>query len=244
LKISVVIPSYNGWDRLSELCIKIKESLLNNFNLEDFEIIIVDDGSQERSDTYVKNLRDTGMVLKGVFLNKNCGQQLATLAGLRIAKGDYIVTMDDDLSHKPEDIKKLISMAENDNLDAVFGIPKNSRSGILRNTGSGLRDVIFYLFFRKPRKVSVSSFRVLNRFLVNKIINDVSEYKYLSVDILKNTKAIGNVKVEYHRESGRGSRYNFFELSSLALSLISCSRIFPKIIRKSKIASGMEWDLI
>ncbi len=243
MKISVVIPSFNGWGRLSELCIKIKTSILTIFDLEDFEIIIVDDGSNNRSDEQIIELRNMGMDVKGVFLNKNYGQQFATLAGLKVSGGDYIVTMDDDLSHNPEDILKLISLAEN-NFDVVYGIPVNSGAGFLRIAGSDLRDLVFNIFFRKPREVFVSSFRIMNRFLVNKIISDISEYKYLSVEILKYTKEIGNIKVVYRREADDKSRYSFFELSSLAISLISCSRIFPKIIRKSDTASEMEWNLI
>jgi len=244
LKLSVVIPSYNGWDRLGELCLKIKKSLFNNSRLEDFEIIIVDDGSKNRSDQQIIELRNMGIDVKGVFLKQNYGQQLATLAGLRNTRGDYIITLDDDLSHNPEDFAELLSLVENDNFDVVFGIPENSRTGLLRNTGSGIRDIIFNIFFKKPKGTYVSSFRILNRSLVDKITGDISEYRYLSVEILKHTRAIGNIRVVYNRESGKNSRYGFIQLSFLAFSLISCSLIFPKIIRKSKIASEMKWELI
>ena len=244
MKLSVVIPSYNGWDRLGELCLKIKKSLFNNSRLEDFEIIIVDDGSKNRSDKQIIELRNMGIDVKGVFLNKNYGQQLATLAGLRNVRGDYIITLDDDLSHNPENFAELLLEIENKNFDAVFGIPQKSRTGLIRKSGSGIRDIIFNVFFNKPKKVYVSSFRILNRSLVDKIVNDISEYRYLSVEILKHTQAIGNIQVVYNRESGKNSRYGFIQLSLLAFSLISCSLIFPKIIRKSKIASEMKWELI
>jgi len=243
LKISVVIPSYNGWDRLEELCKKIKNHLLLNYNLEDFEIIIVDDGSYQRLDNIILNLRSLGIDIKGIFLKHNYGQQLATLAGLQVSKGEYIFTIDDDLSHNPEDFSELLLLIQKDKYDVVFGIPKISRIGLLRRSGSGLRDIIFSIFFRMPGGLSVSSFRILNRKLVDTIISDISEYKYLSVEILKCTNLIGNIKVKYNRNLKESSRYGFFKLSLLAFSLISCSRIFPERIRKSTVAEEMEWEL-
>ncbi len=244
MKISVVIPSYNGWDRLEKLCKKIKKHLILNYNLEDFEIIIVDDGSYHRPDIIILNLRSMGIDVKGVFLKKNYSQQLATLAGLQVSQGDYILTLDDDLSHNPEDLIKLLTLIEREKLDVVFGVAKNGRKGLLRSGGSAIRDCIFKIFFSMPKKLTVSSFRILSRSLVNTIIGDISEYRYLSVEILKYTKAIGNIKVTYKRESGNTSRYGFIKLISLAFSLIRCSNIFPVIIRRSKNASEMEWDII
>lgn len=243
LKVSVVVPSYNGWDRLGELCGKIKTSLILNSNVEDFEIIIVDDGSETGPDNIIKDLRSTGIDIKGVFLKKNYGQQFATLAGLREASGDYVITVDDDLSHNPDDFAELIFMVVSESFDVVFGIPKNSRTGLLRKGGSGIRDMIFNVFFRKPKGIYVSSFRIINRVLIDKIITDISEYRYLSVEILKYSQAIGNIQVKYNRESGNISRYSFLKLAVLAFSLIRCSLIFPERIRKSKIAAEMQWEL-
>lgn len=244
MKISVVIPSYNGWDCLEELCKKIKKHLLLDYNLEDFEIIIVDDGSYQRSDILILNLRSLGIDIKGIFLKNNYGQQFATLAGLRVSKGEYILTIDDDLSHNPDDFSELLLLIQKDEFDVVFGIPEKSRTGLLRRGGSVLRDLIFKVFFSMPKKLTVSSFRILNRSLVNKIIGDISEYRYLSVEILKHTKVIGNLKVNYDREPGIPGRYSFIKLAYLAFSLIRCSKVFPVIIRRSKTALKMEWDII
>ena len=104
--------------------------------------------------------------------------------------------------------------------------------------------LIFRIFFRKPAGISVSSFRLLRRSLVVQILGDISEYRYLSVEILKHTRAIVNIKVKYNRERGKTSRYGFVKLVTLAFSIIRCSRFFPEIIRRTKTASEMEWDLI
>jgi len=244
LKLSIVIPSYNGVDKLPQLIGKIHKSLSANMDYKDFEIIIADDGSLIKPTEIINSFRIFGMIVEGVFLKKNYGQQFATFAGLRVSKGEYVLTVDDDLSHKPEDFKKLLHIIEKDNFDVVFGVPLYSNYGILRQIGSGFRDLIFNIFFKLPRDLNVSSFRILNRSLVDKIISDIAEYRYLSVEILKHTSAIGNIDVEYNRGSETNSRYNLFKLVFLVFSLIRCSRIFPERIRKSGIASNMEWDLI
>ncbi len=241
MKISIVIPSYNGWDRLPELCSKIISEIGNEL---EFEIIIVDDGSVNRSDTFIRGLRDAGVDVKGVFLGKNYGQQLATLAGLKVSQGDFVITVDDDLSHNPKDFAELLLKVDKGSFDVVFGISGNSRAGLLRKGGSGLRDSIFNVFFKKPGNISVSSFRILSRALVNKINSDISEYRYLSVAILKHAEKIANIQVHYKREQGNISRYNFIKLTLLAFSLIRCSHFFPERIRKSKAALEMEWDLV
>lgn len=103
MKLSIVIPTCNGWDWLPALCTEIVKTPVISVRIQDFEIIIVDDGSQNRSESLIRELRNKGIDVKGVFLKKNYGQQFATLAGLRVSLGDYIITVDDDLSHNPED---------------------------------------------------------------------------------------------------------------------------------------------
>ena len=244
MKISIIIPSYNGWDRLPLLCNKIINTLSRYRKRGDYEILIIDDGSKDRSDKIIKDLRNTGINIRAVFLKKNYGQQFATLAGLLVSGGEYMITIDDDLSHNPEDFVKLLTLIEREKLDAVFGVAKNDRKGMLRKGGSGLRNIIFSVFFKKPKGLSVSSFRVLSRSLVDKIISDISEYRYLSVEILKHTRSTADIKVKYIRNPGNKSRYSFLKLVILAFSLLRCSRIFPERIRKLKTASEMEWELI
>jgi len=248
LKISIAIPSYNGWDRLPALCAEIIRSLSLYVKLEDFEIIIVDDGSQNRSEKLISELLNRAVNVKVVFLKRNYGQQLATLAGLRVSMGDFVFTIDDDLAHNPENFSGMLDLAEKEDMDVVFAVPENSSSRMLRKGGSVIRDLIFSIFFRKPAGISVSSFRLLRRSLVVRILGDISEYRYLSVEILKHADKMGNLEVSFNRVSGQlsgqASRYGFLKLVNLAFSLIRCSRLIPVKLRRSKIASDMEYELI
>ncbi|MCK5199313.1 MAG: hypothetical protein KAR21_13230, partial [Spirochaetales bacterium] len=90
----------------------------------------------------------------------------------------------------------------------------------------------------------VSSFRLLRRSLIIQILGDISEYRYLSVEILKHASTIGNLQVLFNRASGNISRYGFIRLIILAFSLIRCSPFIPVKLRRSKMASEMEYEVI
>ncbi len=233
MKLSVVIPTYNGGNHLSTLCREITTALKSSF-----EIIIVDDGSPQRPEHAVKEIQDAGIPVRAVYLRKNYGQQLATLAGMHYASGEYIFTIDDDLSHNPEDFPAMLALAKKENRDAVYGIP-DSKGG-----GSKIRDMIFRIFFSTPPDLYVSSFRLITRSLTDRILQDLSEYRYLSAAVVTWTKNITNLRVPPRILEDSGSRYTFTKKAFLAMSLIRCSPIIPAALRKSGKAAEMIRDLL
>lgn len=103
--ISIVIPVYNSEDSLFELYQSIKEVM--EFNQIKFELILVDDNSLDQSYQKILALNKKDKQVKGIRLSKNFGQQNAIFCGLQFAKGQYIVTMDDDLQHQAQTILSL-----------------------------------------------------------------------------------------------------------------------------------------
>ena len=238
MKLSIVVPSYNGAPVLEKLCREITCRVKTGF-----EILIVDDGSAIRPLPVILKLRNEGIDIKGIFLKTNYGQQLATLAGLFCASGDCIITADDDLSHNPEYFDALLRKAVQEDFDVVFAVPTHMNRGMVRRAGSLIRDGIFTLFFRKPRGVSVSSFRLIKRTLADAVIKNVTEYRYLSVEILRRTTRIGNMTVSYtSRESD--TRYNLPDLFKLGISLIGSSPYIPAWIRPKSRAGELEYTVI
>src|SRR5438105_1454309 len=98
IEISIVIPVYNSSEILDELNNLISSSLSENYS---FELIFINDGSEDNSWEKIKYLTEKFNSITGINLRKNSGQDNAILAGLRIAKGNYVVIMDDDLQHNP-----------------------------------------------------------------------------------------------------------------------------------------------
>jgi glycosyltransferase involved in cell wall biosynthesis len=105
--ISVVTPVYNGEASIPELCRRLSEVLPRIAT--EYEIIFVNDDSRDRSWEIISELSSRLETVRGLNLMRNYGQHNALLCGIRAAKYDLVVTMDDDLQHPPEEISRLPS---------------------------------------------------------------------------------------------------------------------------------------
>jgi undecaprenyl-phosphate 4-deoxy-4-formamido-L-arabinose transferase len=131
--ISVVIPVYNSAETLPELVERL-EFVLASVGLP-FELVLVDDGSRDKSWKVVEELAAKKPWIRGLCMMRNYGQHNALLAGIRAAKYDVTVTMDDDLQHPPEELPKLIS-ALSDDVDVVYAPPIREQHGLFRDIAS------------------------------------------------------------------------------------------------------------
>ncbi len=104
--ISVVIPVFNSESILPILVARLVEALRSICT--NYEILLINDGSQDKSWNSIQKLTDENKQVRGVNLRRNYGQHNALLCGIRLAQYDVIITMDDDLQHPPEEIHKLV----------------------------------------------------------------------------------------------------------------------------------------
>lgn len=124
--LSVVVPVFNEEGNivnLHEEIVNVCEGLKKNRTISDFEVIFVNDGSNDRTAEKCRGLSP----MKYVELRKNFGQTAAMDAGIKSSIGDYIVTMDGDGQNDPADIPRLIEYLQNNNLDVVSGWRKNRK---------------------------------------------------------------------------------------------------------------------
>ena len=119
LEISIVVPLYNEEESLSELVDQIKKSL----PYRSFELIFVDDGSNDNSWDVIEQLVEVNSEVKGISLGVNQGKSYALQAGFNEVKGQYIVTMDADLQDDPAEIEQMICSLES-GYDLVSGWKK------------------------------------------------------------------------------------------------------------------------
>ncbi len=122
MTLSVVIPIYNEEENIKILYEGLKKSL-DNLNIR-YEIIFVDDGSQDSSLKLLKNIQQTDGSVIVISFRRNFGQTAAFMAGFDSANGDVVVTMDGDLQNDPDDIKKLLDKI-NEGFDVVSGWRRN-----------------------------------------------------------------------------------------------------------------------
>src|SRR5690554_243615 len=119
MDLSVVVPLYNEEESLPELVDWINRVMTeNNFY---FEIILVDDGSNDSSWSVIKELKSKFSFIRAVKFRRNYGKSAALHTGFQLVKGDVIITMDADLQDSPDEIPELYRMITVDKFDLVSG---------------------------------------------------------------------------------------------------------------------------
>jgi polyisoprenyl-phosphate glycosyltransferase len=206
--ISVVIPVYNSEDCLSELFFQLTKALESLTN--DYEIILINDCSLDRSWDKIAELSKHSPKLKGINFRKNFGQDNALMAGLRHSLGKSVIIMDDDLQHAPEDIPALIEGLgdEYDVCYGYYGIKKQTR---FKNFGSSFNDKVANLILKKPKEIYLSPFKAIQREVVDEILKYDGPYPYVDGLLFRVTNRISQVPVEHHtRHAGEGN-YNLMK---------------------------------
>ena len=126
--VSVVIPVYNEEENVTELLERVTDTL--SATGYPYEIIVVDDGSTDRTPQILRSLKSRFKALKVVLFRRNFGQSAAMTAGFDLAKGDIVVTMDGDLQNDPSDIPLLVKKIL-EGYDVVAGWRKDRKDAFV-----------------------------------------------------------------------------------------------------------------
>ncbi len=153
LLISIVAPVYNEARTLRELVRRLVATCATLETRYQFEFVLVDDGSSDETVDVARQLIATEPRLRVVELRRNFGQTAALQAGLARAAGDYIISMDSDLQHFPEDIPLFVEQAEL-GFDLVCGWRHQRKEGIIRRWPSRAAN----LLIRAISKLNIHDF--------------------------------------------------------------------------------------
>lgn len=215
-ELSVVIPCYRAEQALPELLARLHESLVALG--QPYEVILVDDCSPDATAAVAIGETRRYPHVRFIELMFNVGQFRALMCGFAHARGRYVVTMDDDLQHPPEEIQALYRhLVAHPELDAVFGayITKQHSSG--RNLGSLFVRTINTYIFHKPRDLVMSAFRCLRRELVDALLAHQTRYPVIGPLILSSTRRIANVSVKHDPRRHGVSNYHLSRLVKTTL---------------------------
>ena len=216
--LSIVVPVYNSAGTLDELHRRLSE-VLESLDA-DFELVFVNDGSADASWERILELAAADERVRGLNLMRNYGQHNALLAGLRSARHEVIVTLDDDLQNPPEEIPKLLTKLD-EGFDVVYGDAEERGFGFVRNVGTALSKLALRWVIGSDIAGKVSAFRAFRTDLREAFAD--YDAPYVSIDVLLSwgTTKFGAVPV-VHRERAEGrSSYSFGRLATHALNVMT-----------------------
>ncbi len=217
--ISVIIPVYNSECSLDPLVRRLHEALRP---LTDrYEFILVNDGSRDGSWKVVQRLaREYPSVIRGFNMMRNYGQHNALLCGIRAARHDIIVTIDDDLQNPPEEIGRLLQ-GLHQGFDVVYGTPTVETHGFWRDLASRVTKMALQGAMGAETAKKVSAFRAFR----TRLRNAFSDYRspFLSIDVLLTwgTTRFASVQVRHDPRQYGVSNYTFRKLVTHAFNMMT-----------------------
>jgi undecaprenyl-phosphate 4-deoxy-4-formamido-L-arabinose transferase len=216
--ISVVTPVYNGEASVAELCRRLEEVLPRVAT--QYEVILVNDGSRDRSWEVISELSSRLPTVRGLNLMRNYGQHNALLCGIRAAKYEVIVTMDDDLQHPPEEIPRLLARLE-EGFDVVYGAPKTEQNGPMRAIASRITRLALRSAVGADVAKNVSAFRIFRTQLREAFAG--YQTPFVSIDVLLTwaTTRFGATTVPFQKRFSGSSNYTFVKLVRYALDMMT-----------------------
>ncbi len=224
---SVVVPVYNSENSLCELY----ERLANVFDRQlrrPFELILVDDNSRDNSFQVMERLRGQDPRVKIIQLARNYGQPSAVLCGFSHASGDFIITLDDDLQHPPEELPRMIEVLDTDpNVDVVLGKYVGRQHNFIRKFGTRVARWATSRMLNTPPDLEMTSFRVIRRFVVEAVLELDIYHPQIGDMLLHTTSHIVNVPVKHHARVYGRSGYTFTRLARDLFYDISTHSAFP-----------------
>ncbi len=204
MDLSIVIPVYNSERIVPELARRIVDAVATQRLARDYELILVNDASPDRSWQMIEQACDTYPAVRGINLRINTGQHNAIMAGLRAASGTVIVVMDDDLQHAPEDIGKLTAKIA-EGRDLCYAAFRQPQHAAWKTAGSAFRDLTIRALLRVPRGIRISSFKAMTADIAREITRYEGPFPYVDGLALMVTRNVANVDLEHHpRLDGRG----------------------------------------
>ncbi len=223
-KYSVIIAVYNS---KSTLALVVNE-VLNFFKRLDatFEIILVNDGSQDGSWNIAEQLCADFPQVVAIDLTRNCGQHTALFCGFQFARGQAAITLDDDLQNPAGEISKLISKAA-EGYDLVLGRYAVKQHSLYRRIGSRVIQRLLEKIFNKPRDLVMTNFRLVDRSIVDRVKVFRGLNPYLPGLIFAASARAANVTVEHRPSEQLRSRYTLLTLLELVGRLLFQYSIFP-----------------
>jgi glycosyltransferase involved in cell wall biosynthesis len=223
-QISVVAPVYRSEAILPELVRRLESVLVSI--AENFELILVNDCSPDRSWDVISDLAGQYSWIHPINLMRNYGQHNALLCGIRAARYDVVVTIDDDLQHPPEEIPKLLKVLA-DGYDVVYGTPEQERHGLGRDFASWVTKLTLQNVMGAEIARRVCAFRAFRAQVAKAFAH--YEGSFVSIDVLLTwgTNRFASTPVNHMPREQGTSGYTFRKLMTHAMNMMTGFSTMP-----------------
>ncbi len=223
--VSFVIPCYRSEKTLPAVIEEINTTM-EKIEGYDHEIILVNDSSPDGTIQTIRALCEENANIKGIDLAKNFGQHAALMAGMRHAKGDVVVCLDDDGQTPADEVGKLLNKLD-EGYDVVYASYGKKKHSLFRNFGSKVNELMTRTMLGKPKELYISSYFAAKRFVVDDMIRYEHSYAYVIGLVLRATKNIANVEVSHRARTEGASGYTLKKLLGLWFNGFTAFSIKP-----------------
>jgi len=214
--LSIVVPVYRGAASVGILVDALAALKIPGGH----EVILVNDGSPDNSAEVCRALAArTDLPVTFVNLSRNFGEHNAVMAGLRHVRGDYVITMDDDLQNPISEVVKLFEHARSGGWDVVYTYYAEKKHAAWRNLGSRFANMVADILLDKPRGLYLSSFRCMSAFVVGCVTRYEGPFPYIDGLVMQSTQHIDSIPVEHMARASGQSNYTIRRLVRLWLNL-------------------------
>ncbi|WP_434027216.1 glycosyltransferase [[Pseudomonas] boreopolis] len=225
LEVSVVIPVYGSATILPRLAARLESALDSSVGQGGYEVVLVHDHGPDNSWQVISDLAATRSWLRGLDLRRNAGQHNAIMAGLSVARGRFIVTMDDDLQHDPDDIPRILSALRS--ADLCYVQFESRQHALWKRAGSAFNDLVASRLLKKPRGLYLSPFRGFRAEIRDEASRYNGPFVYLDGLLLQSTDNIVTIQAQHHARSDGKSGYSLKKSISLWLQMATSFSIVP-----------------
>lgn len=224
-ELSIIIPVYRSAAILPRLAEALETTLAPLYG-DRFEVILANDCSPDDSWRVLCDLATTRPWWKVVNLRKNAGQHNAILAGMRMSRGRYVVTMDDDLQHSPSDIPVLLAALAAGH-DVCYAKFHAKRHALWKRLGSHFNDMVANRLLNKPKGLYLSPFKAMVGGVRDEIVKFSGPHVYVDGLILSVTSHITTITIDHHVRMDGQSGYSLRKSISLWLKMATSFSLLP-----------------
>lgn len=223
IELSIIVPVFNSEGTLEKLIAEIEKSFLEKIS---YEVVLINDGSTDNSWEKLQELSKIQPNIVAINLLKNYGQHNAMMCGFHYARGEFVVTIDDDLQNPPSEIAKLLVEIKK-GYDVVFGRFDKKKHNNVRKFGTKVVGYLNKKIFGKPDDLVLTNFRMMRKSVVERMINYKTQYPYVPGLVLMFSERKTNVLVSHKKREIGKSNYNFIRIAKLVSTILFNYSSFP-----------------